>query len=136
MSWRSSLRQLWAELTKPREAAIPRIMRRRSVRRRIRQGPELLLDERDYDRAVRDYLVIWLWPRPGVSHHEAARLYFGLDEDLTHYVDQVLYSAAFETLPNWMNCHEDPWFQAAWRHSQALDRALLDRLRWAVENQD
>lgn len=132
MNWHESLRQLWSGLTKPRQAVVPGLLRRGSVRRRIDNGPEPLLTPRDYDRAVRDYLAIWLSPSEGVGHYEAAWLYFGLEPDLADYVDLVLCSAAFGTLPNWVDCHEDPWFQAAWRYSQSLERAHLDRLRWSA----
>ena len=133
MSRTSILHRLWAALTKPREGGGLRILRQRSIRQRSAHGPQLLLTDRDYDRAIRDYLALWLDAGTDPDHYQAALLHFGLSRDDAEFVDQVLCSAALGTLPNWANCHDDPWWQAAWRYSQSLDRALLDRLRWEIE---
>lgn len=110
MNRTSILRRLWAVLTRPRQPVIPRILRQRSTHQRTAQGLQVLRTDHDYDRAIRDYLALWLNADTDTAsdHYQVALLHFGLSRDEAEFVDQVLYSAAFGTLPNWVNCKKIP----------------------------
>jgi hypothetical protein len=130
-----NLRKLWASLTKPREALIPRLLRERKLRRETAaQVVYELNNDRDYDRAIRAYLALWLEETSEEAHYQTAWARFGLDQYWASFVDHVLASAAMHTLHTWMNGHDITWWQAAWRYSQARDRVLLDQLRWRLEH--
>lgn len=128
-----AVRQFWATLTRPRRGLLPYLLRRRSLRRRL-AGPALpLWCEHDYDRAIRDYLTMWLDPAWGFERRVLALAHFGIDSEEASFVEQMLCSAAYGTLGCWVGVEESPWFRAACRLAGSLDRAALQRLRWELE---
>jgi hypothetical protein len=78
-----------------------------------------------YEAVIVEYLELWRTAPSEEEHHRLAGQRFGLDEDGVSFVNQVLCSAAFGTLGNWINSQEDPWWQAALRLSQSSRRHLL-----------
>jgi len=84
---------------------------------------------------VREYLALWRESESADELYQMASLRFGLDEADAAFVAQVLCSAAYGTLPNWANCQDNPWWQAAWRFTQSIDRYQLQQLYWKLERQ-
>lgn len=134
MSPPSALIRFWRALARPREPLLHLILRRRATRRALAfDGRGKVRDAAYYDDAIRAYLALWLIASSEEEHFQTAAARFGLDENGVHFVDQVLCSASLGTLRNWANCHDDPWWLAAWRLAESRDRSLLNPLRWQIE---
>jgi len=131
----SILQRAWLAFTKPREPIVPKLVRRYKRRQFARLSAEAPRDARYYDLAIREYLAIWQESPSLAEQYLAVANRLGLDQCNADFVMQVLCSAAYGTLPNWANCHDDPWFQAAWRFGQSFDRHVLRQLYWELSGQ-
>jgi hypothetical protein len=126
------LARIWRTLTRPREPLLHYILRRRATKRALAFDRHAAGSGYEYyDRAIRAYLLLWLTTETREEHYRIALERFGLDEESTDFVDQVLCSASLGTLHTWANCQDDPWFMAARHLSHSYDRFFLNPLRWS-----
>jgi hypothetical protein len=135
MATDSIFRRAWLVFTKPREPIVQALIRRYRRRQFALLSPNAPRNDRYYDLAIREYLALWRESNSAAELYQMAALRLGLGEYDAPFIAQVLCSAAYGTLPNWANCHDNPWWQAAWRFTQSIDRYLLQQLHWELSGQ-